>query len=365
MLDERAQVMRLVSRRRRRVRAGESRFDRAAWPAREGRPTIDGRRHVTPMPQPRPRAVRWLYLLVVLPTVTEWLESGKPPENARDLITDVVLTAIVLLLVWIFTREVDLFAAEVRARLAAVEQLRQGDRLSTVGRLAAGLAHELGTPLNVVAGRAKMIASGELAGDEARTSARIIHETAQRMTQLVRELLDFARRRPANPANVAVDELTRHVRQLVEPMTKKKRVTLTVDGADGLMISADVFQMQQALTNLTVNAIEAVAPGGHVTIACRRREAAPPLEHGGPGGEYLCLSVRDDGPGIRDEDRASLFEPFFTTKDVGEGTGLGLPVALGLVQENGGWIAVESTPGAGATFSIFVPLERQAKDAAK
>jgi two-component system NtrC family sensor kinase len=299
--------------------------------------------------------LRWLYLLVALPTVTEWLESSRPPKSARDLITDVVLTGIVFVLVRVFMREVERFASEARARLAAVELLRQGDRLSTVGRLAAGLAHELGTPLNVVAGRAKMIANGEVTGDEAKSSARIIHETTQRMTQLVRELLDFARRRPASPAQLQINELLRHVLQLLEPTAKKKRVALAIEGEQDRTARADVFQIQQALTNLALNAIQAVPPGGHVTISSARVETKPPPDHGGAAGSWLQLGVRDDGPGIRDEDRAKLFEPFFTTKDVGEGTGLGLPVALGLVQENGGWISVESAPGRGACFSIFLP----------
>jgi signal transduction histidine kinase len=108
-------------------------------------------------------------------------------------------------------------------------------------------------------------------------------------------------------------------------------------------------QVQQALTNLVMNAIQAVPRGGQVAIEVTRAHVAE-------GGEFACLRVRDDGPGISAEDRERIFEPFFTTKDVGEGTGLGLAVAIGLVRENGGVIQVTDRAGGGTVFSILLPL---------
>src|SRR5262249_48911058 len=145
----------------------------------------------------------------------------------------------------------------------------------------------------------------EVLDGEARESARIIHETAQHMTQLVRELLDFARRRPAQPARVSAHEVARHVQQLLLPMAKKKRVSLEIEEAPDVAFFADVFQIQQALTNLTVNAIQAVPAGGHVTLSSHTQMATPPA--GNLEIEYLCLGVRDDGPGIKEEDQSKIF----------------------------------------------------------
>ncbi len=243
------------------------------------------------------------------------------------------------------------------ARIASNEQLQHANRLATVGQLAAGVAHELGSPLQVVAGRAKMIATGEAAEDDAKESGQIILEQAHRMTRIIRGLLDFARRRPAQRSITDLQDLPRETLSMLGPIAKKKAVGLVLEiSADGpRIVDVDVVQIQQALTNLVMNAIQSVHEGGHVTIVVRLERVFPPADHGGSEGEYVCLGVRDDGPGIKEQDRSRVFEPFFTTKDVGEGTGLGLAVADGLVRENGGWIAVESEVGRGACFSIFLP----------
>ena len=118
--------------------------------------------------------------------------------------------------------------------------------------------------------------------------------------------------------------------------------------------------MQQVLTNLVVNAIQAMPAGGTVLVDIARARTRPPAEHGGAEGEYLCVRVRDQGEGIAAEHLPHVFEPFFTTKDVGEGTGLGLAVAYGIVREHGGFIDVESKLGEGSDFSVYLPLEGEA-----
>jgi signal transduction histidine kinase len=245
------------------------------------------------------------------------------------------------------------------ARIASNEQLRHANRLATVGQLAAGIAHELGSPLQVVAGRAKMIATGEAAEGAARESGRIILEQAQRMTQIIRGLLDFARRRPARRSVTNLQDVARETLTMLGPIAKKKSVALEIESGGPLTVQVDMVQTQQALTNLVMNAIQSVGERGHVTIAVSLQRVSPPADHGGPEAEYACLGVRDDGPGIKEQDRPRVFEPFFTTKDVGEGTGLGLAVADGLVRENGGWIAVESEVGRGACLSIFLPCSSE------
>jgi signal transduction histidine kinase len=247
-------------------------------------------------------------------------------------------------------------AAETSARLVALEQLRHADRLQTVGQLTAGVAHELGTPLNVVWARAKMIAQGEVLGEEARGCAQVIVEQAQRMTGIIRKLLDFARPRSPKKTRADLRQVIRQTFELLGSVARKRSVVLVREGGDRpVPVDVDVDQLQQVLSNLVMNAIQAMPQGGQVTVGLRSQRVRPPADHGGPEDDYLCLSVQDQGVGIAEADLTRLFEPFFTTKDVGEGTGLGLSVSRGIIQEHGGWISVESRPGEGACFSVFLP----------
>lgn len=249
--------------------------------------------------------------------------------------------------------------AEARARAAAVEQLRHADRLTTVGKLASGIAHELGTPLNVVGGRATMIASGEVGGAEAVESARVIADQAQRMGAIIRQLLDFARRRAARrePRDlVAVADST--IRLLVH-LAEKRGVEVSIaHRVPAAVVAVDEGQLQQAVTNLVMNAIQATARGGAVSVGVSRERVAPPADVGGDEIDCYCLVVGDTGHGMDADTLSRVFEPFFTTKGVGEGTGLGLSVAHGIVREHGGWIAVRSELRRGSTFSIYLPKGR-------
>jgi signal transduction histidine kinase len=267
-------------------------------------------------------------------------------------------------------------AAEASARIAMLEQLRHADRLTTVGKLASGIAHELGTPLNVVSGRAKMIVRG--AGpDDAAENARIIVEQVDRMTRIIRQLLDFARRRSAQKAPADLGQIVQTTLSFLEPLARKRRVSLRYGeapsaGADGdgtpagpsVVADVDAIQMQQVLTNLVMNGIQAMNGGGDLTIAIERVRARPPADHGGPEGDYLAIHVIDEGDGIPDDVLPRIFEPFFTTKDVGEGTGLGLSVTYGIVREHGGWIDVKSEAREGSRFTVYLPSGSGAAGAA-
>ncbi|HWU88930.1 MAG TPA: ATP-binding protein, partial [Kofleriaceae bacterium] len=244
------------------------------------------------------------------------------------------------------------------AREQATEQLRHADRLTTVGKLASGLAHELGTPLNVVRGRAKLIVDGEVDDREALDSARIVVEQAERMTALIRQLLDFARPRAPLAAPINIARLARRVCELVATIARKASVTLVPPPDDeDLLALADDAQLTQVLANLVVNAIQATPPGGGVTIAAHVVEQVPPPYVGGDPAPrpWMALEVRDTGSGMDESTRSRVFEPFYTTKEVGDGTGLGLSVSWGIVREHGGWIDVASTPGAGSTFTVYLP----------
>jgi two-component system NtrC family sensor kinase len=245
------------------------------------------------------------------------------------------------------------------SRVAAIDQLRHADRLTTVGQLASGVAHELGTPLNVISGRAQMIADGELEVAEARDSARIIHEQAGRMAAIVRQLLDFSRSgAPRGREAVRLRGVATRSLALLETMARHKGVAMSLaDGGDDLSAWADDHALQQALLNLMVNAIHATPAGGRVVVEVDEVVATPPAERGGgPTGPWARVRVTDTGAGIDRATRARIFEPFFTTKGIGEGTGLGLSVTYGIVHELGGWIDVESEPGRGSVFALLVPL---------
>ncbi|MEI8255800.1 MAG: HAMP domain-containing sensor histidine kinase, partial [Deltaproteobacteria bacterium] len=250
--------------------------------------------------------------------------------------------------------------AETTARIDAIEQLRHADRLRTVGQLASGIAHELGTPLNVVLGRARMIAAGDATPDERVDNARIIADQAQRMTTLIRQLLDFARPRGPQFQTLDLRDIARATADMLAPLADKRRVKILFAPPPG-PVEADVdpTQTQQALTNLVMNAVQAMGDrGGTVSIEVGAQTTQPPADLGGDERSFRFVRVRDDGEGIDRVNLARIFEPFFTTKAVGDGTGLGLSVAYGIVRDHGGWIDVESEPAHGSTFTLYVPAQR-------
>jgi signal transduction histidine kinase len=239
-------------------------------------------------------------------------------------------------------------------RLAARERLRHDDRLRTVGQLSAGLAHELGTPLSVVTLRAQLIASDQAAGAEASANASAILTQTERMTRLVRQLLDFSRRGTGRAEHVDVREASLRAIEMLGPMARAHGVTLVAAADDATVVRADPAQLDQVITNLAMNGIQAMAAGGRLEIRTGRGIATPP----GPrasAGECCWIRVTDEGPGIASEDLPHIFEPFFTSKPAGEGTGLGLAVAQAIVEEHGGWIGVETAPGRGAAFTVYLP----------
>jgi two-component system NtrC family sensor kinase len=247
---------------------------------------------------------------------------------------------------------------ETQARIAAVDQLRHADRLMTVGKLASGMAHELGTPLNIISGRAEMLLLGDSASDSEKEIARIIRGESRRITEIIRQLLDFARKRTPQKVTLELRAIVGRTLTLLGPMAEKRGVALAVGREEGTVRApVDEGQIQQVLANLVTNALQATERGGRVAVNLAREAARPPADVGGPAGQYVRISVADTGAGMSPEVVARVFEPFFTTKEVGEGTGLGLSVAYGIVREHGGWIAVQSTPGAGSVFSVFLPAE--------
>jgi signal transduction histidine kinase len=231
---------------------------------------------------------------------------------------------------------------------AAQESLVQSERLASVGRLAAGLAHEIGNPLAAISSLEELLADSPNLDDEERELlARMRHET-ERVQRVLRDLLDFARpsrvlaREELEPSG-HVGMAASHVAQLVRPQRAFRELLVTLELADGLPpVTMSPSRLEQVLLNLVLNAADASPPGGVLAI---RAFAA---------GRVVRLEVEDEGGGVAPTIADTLFEPFVTTKDVGKGTGLGLAVCRGIVEAAGGTIRHEA--GAkGARFVIEVP----------
>jgi signal transduction histidine kinase len=247
---------------------------------------------------------------------------------------------------------------ETKLRLAAVAQLRHADRLTTVGTLAAGIAHELGTPINVITGYAQLVLEDPKA-TPAHESARIISQQADRITSIVRQLLDFARRgepdaaAPEETPSCDVPTVARDTLAMLEATARKAAVTLRLDAAEPSEAALQAGELQQVLTNLAMNAVHAMPDGGKLSIEIHRRDAVRPGHSDRRA--WVQVAVSDTGLGMPPETMDRVFEPFFTTKEVGKGTGLGLAVAWGIVCDRGGWIDVDSAPGKGTRFTLWLP----------
>jgi signal transduction histidine kinase len=245
---------------------------------------------------------------------------------------------------------------EATARIETLEQLRHLDRLRSVGTVASSLAHELGTPLNVILLRAQAMVEGETTdAEELALTGQTIVGQVEKMSRLVRELLHFSRaqRAPRGPADIA--SVASGVISLLSTIAKKHKVDLRYEGPDCVPIHGNAAQLEQAVTNLVINGIQAMPHGGRLTMTAKpQTELQRP--HSDRASVVVRLEVRDEGHGIAEEKLAQIFEPFYTTKSEDTGTGLGLSVAKGIIDEHGGWISATSALGIGSTFTLFLPV---------
>ena len=239
--------------------------------------------------------------------------------------------------------------SETRARVDAVDQVRRADRLITVGRIAAGLAHELGTPIHVAMERAKMARQGEVEPADMPRTLDIIIEQTERIASTIRQVLDLARIEPPKRATVDLRLLLDSTRELLAPLALKKSIEIVTVAPERAPAPIDSGQIRQVLMNLVMNAIHAMNRPGTIWLRLSTDEAQ------GRGTSDWVLEVEDQGAGIAPENLNKIFEPFFTTKPVGEGTGLGLSIVAGILREHGGSIDVTSVPGQGATFRVRLP----------
>jgi PAS domain S-box-containing protein len=238
------------------------------------------------------------------------------------------------------------------------EQLAQVRKMESVGRLAGGVAHDFNNMLGVILGHAELALQQMEPGQPVASSLRSIRDAAQRSAVLTRQLLVFARQQPVAPRQIDLNRTVAEMLELLERLIGEQIELVWEPGPDLAPVLIDPTQLQQVVTNLCLNARDAMGGVGRVTIETRSVTVGEGGRDGPAGaapGAYVLLAVTDQGSGMSEEVRAHLFEPFFTTKPVGKGTGLGLATVYGVVQQHHGYVDAMSQVGSGSTFRVFLP----------
>lgn len=248
---------------------------------------------------------------------------------------------------------------DITHRRILENQLNQSEKMQALGRLAGGIAHDFNNLLTGILGASELIRTRDLTQDERESCLEMIEESCDQAHGLIKGLLSYSRKAPLVFSDVEVDELLRNTVSILE-RTLNKSITLKIGEVEkGLVLKGDRSLLQSALLNLGINASDAMPRGGTLsyTMAPVPREQVPfNKEPAVPMKRYLRISVKDDGEGIAPEIMEKLFDPFFTTKETGRGTGLGLAGVMGCVKSHKGVITVDSVPGEGAEFVIYLPL---------
>ncbi len=241
---------------------------------------------------------------------------------------------------------------------ASEMQTRQLQKMEAIGQLAGGIAHDFNNLLTVITGRTYLLLAGLPADHPHRKSVTTIDATAQRAAVLTRQLLAFSRKQVLAPTVLSLNEVVTGLEDILRRLIGEP-IELTLDLEEDLGASKlDRGQVEQVLVNLVVNARDAMPEGGRIVVQTANVDldrAFVGQDGGGRPGPYTMVAVTDTGTGMDEATRARIFEPFFTTKEVGKGTGLGLATVLGIVQQSGGLIRVESQVGVGTTFRIYFP----------
>jgi len=234
---------------------------------------------------------------------------------------------------------------DISERKRIQEHLQKAERLAELGTLASGMAHEIGTPMNVIQGRAEYLFQ-RTADEGIKKGLATIITQVERITKVMNQLLAFARRRTAERQAVDLGEIVEDSLEMFQERIAHSCITVEKSiEANVPSVHADRDQLIQVLINLIVNSLHAMPDGGQLRLSLARE------------GRHVCLGVSDTGHGMPESIRSKVFEPFFTTKDFGKGTGLGLTVVKGIVEEHGGTITVESVVDKGTTFWIRFPID--------
>lgn len=252
----------------------------------------------------------------------------------------------------------DVFAEDVTERRILERQLRMAGKMEAVGRLSGGIAHDFNNLLGVIIGYGQVLKRRLGAESDLLECAEEIEKAGQRAASLTRQLLAFSRQQILTPSILKLNDLVLDMAKMLPRLLGEDITVNTSLSSDLGMVKADQGQIEQVIMNLAVNARDAMPEGGTLRIETANVELDQGYAWQHPGakpGHYVMLAVVDSGTGIDPDTLTHIFEPFFTTKEVGKGTGLGLATVYGVVKQSGGYIWVESEPGHGASFQIFLP----------
>jgi signal transduction histidine kinase len=239
--------------------------------------------------------------------------------------------------------------------LQTMERLRQAERVAVARGVGSFMAHELGTPLQVIQARAMMLVSGEVTGDDAVKNAQKIADQATRMTSMINEMLAVVRR-SGEASYVDLLEVAKTAVELANVAAAPHKVRVELDAAsEPVRVKGESGKLLQVMLNLVANGVQASEEGGTVLLAARTAMRSPLYDPSGPPEEVASIEVRDSGSGIPKDLIARIFKPFFTTRGAGEGAGLGLAIANGIIKDYGGWIDVVSEVGKGSRFTVYLP----------
>jgi PAS domain S-box-containing protein len=246
---------------------------------------------------------------------------------------------------------------DITQRKLVEAQLIQSQKQETVGKLAAGIAHEFNNIMTVIIGHSDLLLSDLSADDPSGRSVDHIRTAARRAAQLTHQLLAYGRKQFLRSEILNLHQVLTGMETILRHLAGKN-VALNLSGSDRLAtVKADAGQIEQVIINLVMNAVDAMPEGGTLTIETTTVRSVNPAGEAPDlaKGDYVLLSIADTGIGMTEAVKARVFEPFFTTKDVGKGTGLGLATCHGIIKQSGGHITLSSTPGAGTTFRIYLP----------
>lgn len=241
---------------------------------------------------------------------------------------------------------IDGIVSDITERKRLQAQLRRTERVAELGTVASGMAHEIGTPMNVILGRAEYLME-RTKEEPVRKGLQTIVSQVERITRVMNQLLAFARRRPVEHRALDLRQTIEDNLEIFQERLAHNGITVETSFADACpSVHADADQMSQVLINLIMNAIHAMPDGGTLRLALA------------PDRDMVTLTVADTGHGMPREVIAKIFDPFFTTKEFGKGTGLGLTVVKGIIEEHNGTIHVESEPGKGTVFTMCLPIHQ-------
>ncbi|MFP4490997.1 MAG: response regulator [Spirochaetaceae bacterium] len=263
-------------------------------------------------------------------------------------------------------KEIKGYLVDISKRRELETQLRQSQKLEAIGRLAGGVAHDFNNILTIILGYSTMMRE-KLSRKETPSTTDIggIEEAAKRASALTRQLLAFSRRQVLKPKSININKLVKNIEKMISRLIDDNiDMRLSLTSSEDL-VWVDPGQMEQVLINLVVNARDAMPKGGTITIATDRKQVHKPVNSKMgmiPRGEYVLLSVRDNGTGIDEKTIGHVFEPFFTTKPEEKGTGLGLSTVYGIIKQSDGYVTLDTKPGKGTTFTVYLPVSEESSE---